>query len=79
MRDIDLSEFTITISSEHAIFRAQREVLGLTQQQTADKARITLRQYQRIESGERSIYSASFRIGVSICKALEIDPVHFLP
>lgn len=55
----------------------QREALGLTQQQVADRAKMNVRQYQRFESGERSLYSASFRMGLNICYVLKIDPMYY--
>lgn len=55
----------------------QREALGLTQQEVADRAKINIRQYQRLENGERSIYSSSFRIGLSVCHVLKIDPMFY--
>lgn len=64
--------------AEHHILKNQRTNLGLTQQQVADCAKIQLRQYQRFESGERSIYGASFRIAISVCKALKLDPQRFI-
>lgn len=69
---INGEEFVL-VMEDHDIIKAQREALGMTQQQVADKAHINIRQYQRYESGERSLASASFRIGVSICKALDMD------
>ena len=57
----------------------QREALGLTQQEVADRAKINIRQYQRLENGERSIYSSSFRIGLNVCHALKIDPMFYCP
>ena len=57
--------------------RKQREGLKMSQQEVADAAKITLRQYQRFESGERSMRSASLRIGLSICDALKLDPHRF--
>jgi len=67
----------LEIPTEGTILRRQREALGLTQQQVADEAEIALRQYQRFEAGERSLLSSSFRIGLSVCKALKIDPTYF--
>mgnify|MGYP003593786130 CR=1 FL=1 len=61
------------------ILRSRRDELNLTQQQVADKARIQLRQYQRLESEERSILSASARIMLSVCAVLRLDPYLFLP
>lgn len=66
------------VEMEHHILRNQRESLGLTQQEVANKAKVQLRQYQRLESGERSIYGASFRIAISVCKALQLDPQRFI-
>ena len=63
-----------SIYPTHGILYKQREALGLTQQAVADAAKINIRQYQRYESGERSLDSASFRIGVGICRALKINP-----
>ena len=64
---------------DHHILKTRREQLGLTQQQVADKAKIQLRQYQRLESGERSISSASMRIGLAVCAVLKLDPFAFFP
>ena len=64
----------ITLLAPGEEFLKQREALGLTQQQVADKAGILIRQYQRLESGERSLDSTSFRIGLNVCHALQIDP-----
>lgn len=65
------------IPTDSMMLRRQREALGLTQQQVADIAQITLRQYQRFESGERDLSSSSFRIGLNVCKALRIDPMYY--
>lgn len=73
-----LGDTYVLMEQEHHMLRKQRESLGLTQQQVADLARIQLRQYQRLESGERSIYGASFRIAISVCKALQLDPQRFI-
>ena len=68
-----------TMQEDHQILRSRRTELGLTQQQVADKARIHLQQYQRLESGERHIYGASMRIGLSVCAVLKLDPYLFFP
>jgi transcriptional regulator with XRE-family HTH domain len=62
-----------------SILQKRRTELNMTQQQVADKAKIQLRQYQRLESEERSITSASARIMLSVCAALKLDPYLFLP
>lgn len=65
--------------TEGQILRNRREELNLTQQQVADKAKILLRQYQRLESGERNLTGASARIMLSICAVLKLDPYFFFP
>ena len=47
--------------------------MGLTQQQVADKAKINYRQYQKFESGERNIMTASFQLTCRVIKALNMD------
>lgn len=57
----------------HGILREKRIVLGLTQQQVADKAKIVLQQYQKFESGERSIMNCSFEIACRVIEALGMN------
>ena len=64
---------------DHVLLKKRRLELGMTQQQVADKAKIQLRQYQRVESGERHITGASARIMLAICAVLKIDPYEFFP
>lgn len=71
-------EFELGEESHH-ILQNRRQELNLTQQQVADAAYIQLRQYQRLETGERSMYGASLRIALSICNALGLDPFRFVP
>lgn len=66
------------VQLEHHILKQRRLEFSLTQQQVADKAGIQLRQYTRIESGERSLQSTSFRVVMSICNALALDPHRFI-
>ena len=49
----------------------------LTQQEIADRAKITLRQYQRLESGERSILTCSFGLACRVIEALNMDVSKF--
>lgn len=63
---------------DHHILKNRREELELTQQQVADKANINLEHYQCYEAGERTIASASMRIGLSICHVLKLDPYRFV-
>ena len=64
---------------DYVLLKNRRLELGLTQQQVADRAKIQLRQYQRVESGERHIRGASARIMLAICTVLKIDPYEFFP
>ncbi len=63
---------------EHHMLLQRRKELKMTQQQVADEAGIQLRQYQRLEKGERNISGSSGRIMLSICEALKLDPYLFL-
>lgn len=67
------------VQTDGGILRDRREMLGLTQQQVADKAGIQLRQYQRFETNERGLSGASMRIGLSICSVLKINPYEIMP
>ena len=57
--------------------KEKRVVLGLTQQQVADKARISLRAYQKFESGDRNIRTASFQVACRVIEALGMDVSKF--
>lgn len=56
-----------------AYLRKRRHELKLTQQAVADKAEIKLQQYQKFESGERSILTTSFFITCKVLDAMGID------
>ena len=66
------------IYPSHLALKLRREQINLTQQEVANMAKISLRQYQRFESGERSMASASLRIGLSICHVLRLGPSRFV-
>jgi len=68
---------TQTFQDEKTILHDARKRLGLTQTQVADKAHITLRQYQRFESGERKLSSSSFWMASKILQVLELDVTTF--
>lgn len=59
------------------ILRSRREKLGFSQQDVADGARIQLRQYQRLESGERSIEGATMKTAMAVCAVLKLNPFIF--
>ena len=56
------------------IIRQARKATGYSQQQVASIIGVHIRQYQRIECGERDIRYASMKLGLSICSILGIDP-----
>lgn len=60
--------------SEGQILRDRREQLEMTQQQVVNMAGIQLKQYQRLELGERTLAGCSMRIGLAVCAALLLDP-----
>ena len=57
------------------VIRSARLRKGYTQQEASEKAGISLRIYQRLESGEREIRNAAMRTGIGLCAALDLDPV----
>ena len=61
----------------HNILYEQRIVHLLTQKQVAERAKITLQQYQKFESGARNIMSSSFRIACRVIEALQLDITAF--
>ena len=71
----DLTGFQICHVSDKkdSILREKRVVQGMTQQMVADKAKVSLRQYQRFESGERNIMTCSFQMACRIIEALGMD------
>lgn len=73
--DFDLSGFqTVHLNKKNgSILREKRVVLGLTQKQVAERAKITLRQYQKFESGERNIMTCSFQMACRIIEALGMN------
>lgn len=74
---IDGKEYTI-IQPDKGILYARRNQLGLTQQEVAKRSGINLRQYTRLESGERTMAGVSLRIGLAICDTLQLDPHRFV-
>ena len=66
------------MQQDYQVLLSRREQLGLTQQQVADMAHIQLRQYQRIESGERHISGCSLNVGLAVCAVLLLNPYDFI-
>ena len=73
MEHISLDGYCLGHVKHNTILREKRLVLGLTQQQVADLAKVSYCQYQRFESGERNIMTASFQIACRVIKALNMD------
>lgn len=59
---------------EHHILANRRKELKMTQQQVAEQAGMQLRQYQRLELGERNITGSTGRVLLAICDVLKLDP-----
>ena len=72
-----LDSFQTIIPTAAAVLLKKRQMLRLTQQEIADRAKITLRQYQRLESGERSILTCSFGLACRVIEALDMDVSKF--
>ena len=72
MNDDILDGFQILHPRAVSILSEKRQILRLTQQEVADRAKITLRQYQRLESGERNILTSSFGLACRVIEALDI-------
>ena len=66
------------VRSDSSVLRETRAKLGMTQQQVADKARIQLRQYQRLENGERQIFTSTFDTSCRVLEALGLDPLKYI-
>ena len=72
-----LDSFQTIIPTAAAVLSERRQMLRMTQQEVADRANITLRQYQRLESGERSILTCSFGLACRVIEALDMDVSKF--
>lgn len=72
-----LDSFQTIIPTAAAVLSERRQMLRMTQQEVADRANITLRQYQRLESGERNILTSSFGLTCRVIEALDMDVSKF--
>lgn len=73
MEEFDFSGFQTVHLEVKNILRERRIILGLTQKQVAERAKITFQSYQRFESGERNIRTASFQLACRVIEALQMD------
>jgi transcriptional regulator with XRE-family HTH domain len=63
------------LRTDHSILSEAREKLGLSQQEAADRAKVSLEQYQRYEKhGEWNLESTSFDIATRVLTAVGLDP-----
>ena len=62
------------ITRETEMLKNARKKKGLSQQQVATLAGVHIRQYQRIEYGERPMGSINMRFGLAVCAILELNP-----
>jgi len=70
-----MSNWQVCSVTENSILQRQREKLGLTQEEVAKRAGVTLKQYLRYEKkGVNISSSSSFRIASAVLTALELDP-----
>ena len=67
------------VTKETEMLRKARQRKGLSQQQVAVIAGVHIRQYQRLEYGERSVGNVKMRVGLAVCAILEIDPFELVP
>lgn len=63
--------------ANNGLLREKRVIQNFTQQTVADKAKISLRQYQMFESGERNIHRASFDLACRVIEALGMNVSDF--
>ena len=76
----ELNGYSLVYLDAHkpgAILREQRVTQNLTQHQVALKAGITIRQYQKFESDERNLRTASFQLACRVLEALNMDIAGF--
>ena len=62
---------------ETEILRKARQKMGFSQQQVATLAGVHIRQYQRIEYGERSMGSINMRFGLAVLQSPDCEPDPF--
>ena len=72
-----MEEYKKSTLREAEILRDKRLELSLTQIEVANMANIQLRQYQRLEYGEFSMSGTSMKVGLAVCRVLELDPFLF--
>ena len=69
----DLTGYSLIHLKTENILREKRVTMNLTQKEVAERAKITVQSYQRFESGERNIKTASFQLACRVIEALGMD------
>ena len=64
---------------ETQILRSARKKSGLSQLQLATELDVQVRQYQRLEYGERPLSGINMQLGLSVCAVLKLDPYDIVP
>lgn len=59
---------------EAKILKVARLRIGYSQQEVANAIGVHIKQYQRLEYGERDIRNCSMKTGLAVCAVLGIDP-----
>ena len=59
---------------EAKILKDARLRIGYSQQEVANVIGVHIKQYQRLEYGERDIRNCSMKTGLAVCAVLGIDP-----
>lgn len=79
MQNINFDDFQFVHidDNQHSVLKEKRLTLRLTQQQVADRAKVALPQYQKFESGEHNIMTASFQLACRVIEALEMNVSDF--
>ena len=73
----ELKGFSMYHPKKETILKEKRLVHGMTQRQVAEKAKIGLQHYQKLESGERNIMTCSFQVACRVIEALGMDIASF--
>lgn len=73
IEEMSLDGFQMIHPDDRSILFERRIVLGLTQKQVAERAKIPLQSYQRFENGNRKLNTASFTMACRVLEALEMD------
>ena len=73
MGEFNLDGFQLVHYEDKSVLQERRVILGMTQKQVAEKAKIPLQSYQRFESGDRNIKTASFQVACRVLEALELN------